>query len=117
MLTISPAVANSVQAPVNEMGEATVDQATTPEPQTSAPVPLTSLVPDGGLHAVARAATDGLSDKGIQSLAQQLLDQLGNKLNVGGQTPHPTSNARAQDPLGGLMALLQQIAAQLRSGG
>ena len=114
MLTISSAVASSVQAPVNEVGEATVDQATKPESQTTASVPLSSLVPDGGLHSVARAATDGLADKGIQSLAQQLLDQLGNKLGVGGQTPHATSNVKSQDPMDALMAVLQQIAAQLR---
>jgi hypothetical protein len=94
------------------MADATVDQATKLESQTSASLPLKGIVPDGGLHPAARAA-----DTGTQTLVHDLLGQLGNKLNVGGQTTNPNSNARAQDPLSGLMEVLQQIAAQLRSGG
>jgi hypothetical protein len=116
MLTISPAVANSVQAHVNEMGEATIDQAAKLESQTSASSPLSSLVPDGGLHSVAHAAADGTANGGMQSLAQQVIGQVGNMLNIGGQIPHPNSNATARDPLGGPMGLMQQIM-QISSGG
>ena len=112
MLTISPASVSSVQAPLNEMAEATAEHSAKLEPQPTASPSLNGIVPDGGLHSVARAAT-ALADNGLQTLMQQLLGQLQGQLNVGGAATHPVSNARAQDSTSQLMDLLAQILAQI----
>ena len=115
MLAVSPAMASSVQAPANEAAEeATADHSATLNAQTASSASLTGIVPDGGLHSVARAATAPQSNSDLQQMLQQLLGKLQGQLNVGGAAtsataPHPVSNARAQDPTSQLMALLSQI--------
>ena len=118
MLTVSPTSQSSAQATANEMAEATVDHATKLEAQTPASAPLSGIVPDGGLHSVARAGTAPQSTTDLQQLMQQLLGQLQGKINVGSAATstnnlHPVANARAQDPMSQLMALLAQIMGDL----
>ena len=118
MLAVSPALVSNVQVPANETADATADQAARLEPHATASAPLSGIVPDGGLHSVARAATAPQSNNDLQQMMQQLLGQLGNKLNVGGATTsandlHPVANARANDPMSRLMQLLGEIQAQL----
>ena len=118
MLTVSPASMSNVQAPANETADATVDHAPKLEPLATSSPSLNGIVPDGGLHPMARAATAPQSTAGIQTLMQQLLGELQGKITVAGTStgaadPHAVSNARAKDPMSQLLQLLAEIAAQM----
>jgi hypothetical protein len=119
MLTVSPALVSNAQAPANETADATLNHAAKLEPLATAASPLNGIVPDGGLHPVARAGTAPQSTAGLQTLIQHLLTQLQGKINVGGAStgaadPPSVSNARAKDPMSQLMQLLEEIVAQIK---
>jgi len=120
MLTVSPALVSNVLAPTNETAEATLDQAARSAPQAATSASLSGIVPDGGLHSVARAATAAQSTSDLQQMLQQLLGRLQGQPNpnaggaaTGANDPHPVANARAQDPMSQLMSLLSQIMGDL----
>jgi hypothetical protein len=120
MLTVSPALVSNVQSPPHETADATFDHAAKLQPLPTAASPLSGIVPDGGLHPLARAATASQANADIQTLMQQLLTELQGKISVGGASTgatdaHPVSNARAQDPMTQLMQLLAEIMAQIKA--
>src|SRR5262249_32025910 len=102
MLNVSTSTtfsSSSVHAPANEAAEAPADQAAKLAPPSAASAPLNGIVPDGGLHAVARTATASQSTSDLQQMLQQVLAQLQNNAAAGSTATHPVSNARAQDPM------------------